>query len=190
MKRALILMTCGCSLVRNTDDVIVGNGTGDSAIDSVVMDSFVPMDSAAMDAATDSIMDTPTTMEDRSWALWRMPSLTPTGYMTDGEVVTDTLTKLSWQKTASGPATYDEAVAACKSPWRLPYRIELVSLLAISMGNKPAINASAFPATPNAKFWTASTLATGGRYVVNFETANVESALGTEKYSYRCVRSP
>lgn len=185
MRCALLVALCGCSLIRSADDIVVGNGDT-ATMDSVVIDSTEPIDSVVMDSA----FDAETSAEDRRWALWRMPSVTPTGYTTAGEIVTDTLTKLDWQKTASGPATYEDAAAACKAPWRLPYRIELISLLAISMGNNPAINGGTFPATPSNKFWTASTLATGGRYVVDFQSANVSSALGTEKYSYRCVRSP
>jgi hypothetical protein len=120
-----------------------------------------------------------------------MPSNTPTSYEPMGNTVTDKITGLQWDVSASAKATYDEAAAACtKKGWRLPTRIELISLLAIARGVRPAIYATPFPLTPAAEFWTASTLATGGRYVVHFGDATVKKALGTESYNYRCVRAP
>jgi hypothetical protein len=180
--RALALVApllFGCTLLRDADDVIVGTGV----IDSAVIDSS-PLVDAASDARESGGLD-------YRFALWRMPSNTPTSYETTGDVVVDKLTGLEWQRTAGGPATYDEAAAACAAKsLRLPTRIELVSLLAIARGTHPAILSTAFPSTPEAPFWTSSTIAAGGRYVVHFGDATVRSALGTESNPYRCVRAP
>ncbi len=177
--RALLLVApllFGCTLLRSADDIVVGGGpVTDAGTDSVVVED-------ARDASTSP---------DYRWALWRMPSNTPTSYETAGDIVTDKLTGLLWQRNAGAPAAYDDAVAACAAKgMRLPTRIELMSLLAIARGTHPAILASVFPDTPEAPFWTSSTLAAGGRYVVHFGDATVKSALGTEANPYRCVRAP
>jgi len=181
--RALVLLApflFGCTLLRDADDVVVGNGAlSDAAVDSNVMDSPGALDVRESGAA------------DYRWALWRMPPNTPTAYETMGEIVVDRVTGLQWQRAAGPAASYEDAAAACAAKgWRLPTRVELISLLAITRTTHPAILSTAFPATPQSELWTSSTLAVGGRYVVHFGNATVKSALGTESYSYRCVRAP
>lgn len=222
---ACALSAFGCSLVRDADDVIVGEGVdaaedvsvdapaSDAALDSSVdssLDSTVDSSGeASVDSADSSIADTrvlETTVDavvvdafeagpplDRTWAQWRMPSVMPPGYTQTPDVVTDTTTGLRWQRVVGAAASYDQAAAACaaltlegKSDYRLPTRIELISILAIAKGVRPAINASAFPGTPQERFWTAS-VAASGRFVVDFTNAFVKTALGSEPYRYRCV---
>ena len=94
-----------------------------------------------------------------------MPSapVTPPSYDIGGEVVTDNVTGLMWQRTLDpSPYIWSAAKTYCEnlelasySDWRLPTRIELVSLIAVDRQN-PSIDTTAFPSTPNAMFWTAS----------------------------------
>lgn len=105
-----------------------------------------------------------------SWASWPMPNYTgaeagsvtvPDLSPTANQTVTDTKTKLVWQQAPSqNPLKYDDAVAACKAapngPWRLPKRIELVTLLDYSHG-KPFIDQTTFTGfATNATAWTSS----------------------------------
>jgi hypothetical protein len=86
----------------------------------------------------------------------------------DSEIVLDRVTGLKWQR-AVDDATYTqaEAVAHCDglalggyTDWRLPSRIELVTLVDYSVASPaPTIDLAAFPSTPAEWFWTASPVA-------------------------------
>jgi hypothetical protein len=111
----------------------------------------------------------------RAWAAWPMPNqpglglpheqryTVVTATSTADEVVRDDVTGLVWQRLLSSRTfTWNEAVDYCDGltlagggDWRLPSRIELVSLLDLSQTD-PAINRDAFPNTPGEWFWTAS----------------------------------
>lgn len=182
---ATLVATLGCSLVRNADDIVVGEG-------APLPDA--PTDVA--DATPDVIADANDgSALDRRWALWRMPSTTPTLYDAGADVVVDGVTGLSWQRALPAADTFTAANDACaalslggKTGWRLPTRIELVSLLDIE-SSKPTIDVDAFPGTPAAPFWTSSSYVSGGRYVVDFGSGGVShAASGT--LSFRCVHSP
>ena len=90
---------------------------------------------------------------------------------TDGSEVTDQKTGLIWRRCAEGMQvsggtctgtaqtyTHEAALqraAAVASPWRLPNIKELSSIVDKSRSN-PAIDATAFPATPASFFWSSS----------------------------------
>jgi len=102
---------------------------------------------------------------DRRWAQWPVPS--PASYDTSvADVVTDNVTGLMWQRTLSiASVVWSEASSYCEdlslaghSDWRLPTRIELVSLIDVTRSN-PSIDPVAFPNTPSALFWTSSPMA-------------------------------
>ena len=210
MRRGALLAgaLCGCSLVNNADDVVVGNGLADSeVVDSTALDSGAidgAGDGLLGEASVDAPLDAPsdavdaTVAEDRRWALWPIPATTPTSY--DGAasgVVRDAVTGLRWQRDPMPKATLADASAACAAislggttGWRLPFRVELVSLLAISDLNVPTIHHTFFPGTPSAKHWTASSRPKGGIYVVDFSNATVGTALDTDTLDFRCVHSP
>jgi hypothetical protein len=69
-----------------------------------------------------------------------------------------------WQQTVpTGTYTWSQAVAYCPtlnlaghSDWRLPSRIELVSLVDLGVTSGPMINSTYFPSTPAAVFWSSS----------------------------------
>ncbi len=101
-------------------------------------------------------------------------------YDVGAEVVTDQVTGLGWQR-AVPPESFDwwEARDYCtgldldgQQDWRLPSRMELVSLLDFG-GLDPTIDLDAFPGTPSDFFWTASpvpflNLAYGVRFELGF----------------------
>jgi hypothetical protein len=107
-------------------------------------------------------------------------SVHPMNYDVQAEIVTDLVSGLIWQR-ATPDTTYDwwEARTYCQElalggfeDWRLPSRIELVSLLDFG-GLDPTIDQNAFPDTPSDFFWTASpvpflNLAYGVRFELGF----------------------
>lgn len=113
-------------------------------------------------------------------------------YSADGSEVTDSKTGLIWRRcsegqswsagTCSGTAatyTHEQALAQAKAQtgWRLPNVKELSSITDKTRSN-PAIDVTAFPATPSNYYWSASPYAGdaanawfvyfGVGYVVNF----------------------
>lgn len=124
----------------------------------------------------------------------------------DGQEVTDTQTKLIWQrctvgqkwdgKTCSGKATKvslpdAKAMGASTSPaWHVPTKDELLSIVDKTV-KKPAIDKAAFPGTPPAIFWatqpgTADSL---NAWIVQFKTGKVYANTHKAKYLVRLVRS-
>ncbi len=93
-------------------------------------------------------------------------------YSANGEEVTDAKTGLTWRRCSEGQSwstststctgsagtfTHEQALAHAKtqSGWRLPNVKELSSLVDSSRAN-PAIDITAFPATPSAWYWSSS----------------------------------
>lgn len=159
------------------------------------MDAAAPSDGEGLAVSTE-----PTT-----GALWPMP--TPSGagldherhYVVAGEVVQDAVTGLTWQRSVAQREyfTWSEALERCESlelggyeDWRLPSRIELVSLLSLEVLD-PSIDQQAFPETPSDWFWTSTTNA--GRedeaWYVYFYFGYPNTDLKTSAFSVRCVRS-
>jgi len=117
----------------------------------------------------------PDVCADAEWAQWPMPngpaavaSGAPNamGYTDNGDgTVTDKITGLMWQQTSSGPSTWAQAVAHCPTvtvgghnDWRLPTRIELLSLVdySVTVGTTSMINVTFFPSIANAYYWTST----------------------------------
>jgi hypothetical protein len=111
---------------------------------------------------------------DRTWPLWPMPNPAnvvglpnPSNYTVDEEndVVFDNVTGLLWQRTVPSvqgtlPSTYCKTlVLAGHDDWRLPSRIELVSIVDFTRVD-PAIDVNAFPNTPIGLFATNGALFT------------------------------
>ena len=105
-----------------------------------------------------------------SWARWRMPNYALDGatlpnqpILTSGpDEITDTITQLIWRKTVEGNglATLEQAQTTCKTiapsgTWRVPKRIELVTLLDYGRTGGPFIEKS-FIGFPSARVWTSS----------------------------------
>ena len=137
-------------------NVLIGVSEYDKSDCEPLCDAAVPsLDaSGGPDAEADARIDAADPGEPSlltRWARWPMPNSAdaslpnPPRYATDGgAVVLDEVTKLEWAKVASSSMSYEEAVTHCANllpqrTWRVPTRIELVSLLD---ERSPAIGAS------------------------------------------------
>jgi hypothetical protein len=113
------------------------------------------------------------------------------------QTVTDNVTGLMWQKAVpTGTYMWTQAVAYCQtvtlgahSDWRLPSRIELVSIVDAGLSD-PSINGMHFPSTPTAYFWSSSPVAssTSGAWYVDFNSGNTSYNDMSDTYDVRCVR--
>ncbi len=131
-------------------------------------------------------------------------SVNPPSLQPSSGVVTDAVTALKWQQVpgmqmAMGMQTalftLDEARMYCTAlnlggtGWRLPSRIELITI--VDYGREmPAIDGTAFPMTPSARFWTRSPFSNDptNAYVVDFSTGLVDSLAGAMTAQVRCVK--
>lgn len=142
---------------------------------------------------------------DRAWADWPMPNpglsnaSNALEYTVRVEgVVTDLVTRLEWQQEVDDELrSWTEAAGYCEEldlaggGFRLPSRIELISLIDFTRAN-PSIDPSAFPRAPLDRFWSASPFAEARSsvWLVNFEfgTGFTRQAHVNEKHRVRCVR--
>lgn len=142
---------------------------------------------------------------DYAWADWPMPNPELPGasnahaYTVRVEgVVTDLITRLEWQqvvdeelRTWEQAAEYCEELDLARGGFRLPARIELLSLIDFTRAN-PSIDPEAFPDAPWDRFWSASPFAAArsSAWLVNFEfgTGFSGPAHVNEKHRVRCVR--
>ena len=141
------------------------------------------------------------------WALWPMPNAAsaglpnPASYDTaTPDVVLDKVTGLVWQaRVPPSTQTWAGAKAYCASlvlagfrDWRLPSRIELISIVDYTIAAPgPVIDAAAFPDTPNTLFWTASSEALYGTtraWYVEFDNGFAFTEATDIEYNVRCVR--
>jgi len=143
-----------------------------------------------------------------SWAGWPMPNdqvdVTAgapnlESYTDNGDgTVTDNITGLMWQQTVpTGTYTWSQAVAYCPtlslaghSDWRLPSRIELVSIVDFGVTSGATINATYFPSTPTSWFWSSSPLAgsSSSAWVVGFDDGYTSYGGVSNTGDVRCVR--
>jgi hypothetical protein len=124
-------------------------------------------------------------------------------------VVTDNVNRLIWQGCAAGLTgsscatgssvrrNWSDALAYCESlswggatDWRLPDRFELQSIVDYGRTEPPAINTTAFPATPSSWHWSSSSSAGASSYAwyVHFYVGNVGTAGKSLADYVRCVR--
>jgi hypothetical protein len=178
---------------------------------------------AALEAETGTVT-LPPGSQPATWVAWKMPDrvtgcpnppsygITTEDAGTDGgdggyavvPVVVDNVTKLVWMQGATvlqpGSDDFAGAKAACdnatpKGTWRLPTRIELISILDhiddAGAPKSPTIDGVTFPLTPAYPFWTASPvlqpLANPPQFwLVDFKTGTLTSALNGPYV--RCVK--
>ncbi len=130
--------------------------------------------------------------EDSDYAI-TTPSYTDNG---DG-TITDNVTGLTWQKQDDATArTWANAGVYCDastlggySDWRLPSRMELVSI--VDYGRySPAINATYFPGTSSSSYWSSTTTAYSTSYAwyVDFDYGYSSNTNNAYSYYVRCVR--
>ncbi len=124
----------------------------------------------------------------------------------DGQEVTDTQTKLVWQrcavgmkwdgKTCAGKATKMSLAQAKKAQdasnpaWHAPSKEELSSLVNKSQ-KKPRIDHAAFPATPSGVFWAMRPEANDNlnAWLVDFRSGRVFGNVRKASYFVRLVRT-
>lgn len=151
--------------------------TGCESSQSLGDGGAIPMDDAGVDAADgcsegarlcdDECVDLQMSCPSFGYASWPMPNepdaaIRPTSYRVEGATVIDEVTGLIWQREVDEQTrTTPEAIAHCenlelegRADWRLPGRIELVSLLV--PGRSPTIDSDVFPGTP-ADYFRSST---------------------------------
>jgi hypothetical protein len=180
-----------------------GSGDGDAAGDG---DGAVDEGDGGDAAPPDEVL---------KWATWPMPNppelgfvyRVPTGlpnpqsyqYTPDGGVVVDQVTGLAWQRDAP-VATFDlpGAKQQCATlaldghdDWRLPSRVELMSILDYTTVRAAYMDLSAFPTALREQYWTLSP-ASGSNvfWYVDFDTGFVASMFYTGQLQARCVRRP
>lgn len=105
-----------------------------------------------------------------AWAKFVMPNFPQDGgpgeniptYTTSSGAVQDSVSKLVWREPIEpGLKSYEEALKICATgaageAWRLPSRIELVTLLDLDPNKSPKIDTQAFPSTEPFVYWTSS----------------------------------
>lgn len=219
---ALVIVAFACGELKSAEIAgPAGEDGGTETPGGETADARAPSDAATTkptDASSPTDASTPTgcglelaadaQAPDREWARFRLPAPSPgtASYVTSAETVCDKVTGLTWSRIPSGPKTWDEAVATCDTlsaggmtDWRLPTRIELLSLVDFAK-ETPAIDGTAFPGTvvvppndagpPEARYWSASTHPQLFllRSVVGFDYGQAQWLAKDEKHAVRCVR--
>ena len=122
----------------------------------------------------------------------------PASYDTSHDaVVIDLVTRLTWQGTlddqqfaqADAAGYCDGLVRGGFDDWRLPSRLELVTLLDFTVA-APAIDREAFPNAPYGPFWTSTPTpqVVGGTWQVDFDEGQTLPSELAATARVRCVR--
>ena len=173
--------------------LVVNDGTVSSAVDMVTITAETPFPGSAtfrMPDTNQTSSYTITTGEDSDYTI-----NTPLYSDNTNSTITDNVTTLVWQQADGGTMTWAAAITYCadlvlggQTDWRLPNRIELVSL--IDHGNAITIN-DIFP-TPFASFyWSSTPYADDTTYAweLYFGYGFLGNGLKTKSTNYaRCVR--
>ncbi len=138
----------------------------------------------------------------QTYATWPMPHppgvpLPPSAsYATADDAVLDRVSGLQWQRGFSPKQSWPDAKTYCDSlvlagasDWRLPSRIELISL--VDYTRLPSIDHEAFPSTADDYFWASSLLASNDQlaFSVYFGAGlTAYGAVAGPSAHARCVR--
>jgi hypothetical protein len=125
------------------------------------------------------------TSVDLRWPRWIMPNggpsdsglPNPASYeivtSSEGGVI-DAVTSLNWGNVTTGVTSIGAATSACALPWRLPTRIELVSILDTSgAADSGVLVNAAFSTMQPLRFWTSSSTPNGVSWTVDFGAGTV-----------------
>ena len=159
-----------------------------------------PPSDADIDAAPDAPNCGPASHGD--FATWPMPNfsaglphLASYTTSTDGKVVHDEVTRLYWmQNAAPTQMSQTDAVAYCESlntggacDWRLPERVELISISDYTRIN-PSFDATVLSGA-GAVYWSATPVRNdvNRAWYVSFSNGVIERTTKTSTYAVRCV---
>jgi hypothetical protein len=130
---------------------------------------------------------------------WQALAAAPAGqYAVSSGTVVDRRTQLVWQRAPSTTRRSQTAAATyCNTletgvAWRLPTVAELLTLVDVKATTAPVIDATAFPATASAQYWTSSVYkdpgVTGSSWAVDFNTGVANGiSTATTTLAVRCV---
>lgn len=159
-----------------------------------------------VDAASDAPEDAAPTVVDRRAAQWLLPPPSPPGdnYVAGADTVLDKTTGLVWERSPSSALrSWDEAATACAAlrlggqrDWRVPTRIELLSLLDYGREPGPLLGPPTFAELPAGSkvTWTASAaepsaVTSDPRFTVDVATGDVNYDGALVSHLVRCVRA-
>jgi hypothetical protein len=118
----------------------------------------------------------------------------PASYTANADgTITDGVTGLTWEGTVDGTSYMEDGAAAhCAAKgdgWRLPTRLELVSLVDFTRSPGPTID-PIFKNTPPTTFWTASAYYgdAGDEWYVGFDEGYSDYGIANQSDLVRCVR--
>lgn len=174
--------------------------TDGSVTDSPLTDSTTTTDGCA----TAEAASTAAPYTNFIWALWPLAKDSPgsSNYtvttICGDKVVTDKTTGLMWAQ-AEEPGTYSWADAKTRcaasrragfTDWRLPTRVEVVSLVDFGKASAPTIDTTVFPGATSGAKWSSSpyALAAGNAWSVAFGFGSTTFVTTTTAYGARCVR--
>ena len=182
-----LLLVVGCRAVPGQVDLMIVDGGFDEAGENVDGGDSTSRDMSMASAA---------------WIDWRMPNPAATGLPNPSSydtsiagLVKDNVTGLVWQSvvdansyTLANAKSYCSNLALAGGGWRVPSRIELVSLIDFTTRG-PAIDV-AFPNTPLSAFWSSSPAAGISQvaWFVNFSTGGTGATDSRDPFRVRCVR--
>ncbi len=199
---ALLPVLMACNAILGLSDYERGECPGAYCGDgSTTLPETSIIDASSEDARPDVKGASPV-----SWAKWRMPNYdggavvlpNPLTYeILNGDEVRDTVTDLVWRRAAVAVPSEAAAEAACSAlgSWRVPKRIELVTLLDYGRGNEIFID-PVFTGVKNDVVWTSSerrplaASAADQRYwTVSFGDGTVGDLKGDLNAKALCVKS-
>lgn len=211
-RRGLLSVTCGMTaatlalacngLVGLSDYERAECSGGGVCFDAGFPDSSADVRSDARDATPDVVetIGTPPV----SWAQFKMPNYPNDAGLTDNLAkyspaaggFHDDVSGLTWQEpiAASGSKTWKDAQTLCPSGWRLPSRIELVTLLDLSKKSGAKIDAI-FGSTEPQPYWTSSPVRLadgsldGRQWTVDFNGGGVSQTSTNLTAGVRCIKS-
>jgi len=165
---ATLAVTFGCGTATCPDGCCVG-GAGGVCLAAASQSALVCGAAGASCISCDPVSDlcaTGACAPDRRWIQWipTTDSRPPGSFMVDtlADTVTDLATGLVWQRSPgttlrprSASAVYCSGLSQAGGGWRLPTRIELLSI--VDLGRNPAVDTGAFAYNGSTyPFWTAS----------------------------------
>ena len=116
-------------------------------------------------------------------------TLPPARYTISASMVIDNETGLTWLRTAD-PSTETKANAQtyCASvAWRLPEVQELETIID-SARSSPAVDPTAFPSLPSARFWTNSSYITNVSMTLDLTSGSIINATDSSTFNVLCLR--